>query len=164
MSKSKKNQNQTETTNEEVVTTTEQAVEGEPVSTETNPEEVKNEVKKMPMSVSEEEMRGRKDLRDKIIFTIDGDDRGSVKPLINLTVTEVIAVGKELGLPEWMINKVPTDGLCGKTDEDKFGFSYSVLDKYIRTGEIEDLEVKKKIDEMHQKNAFKLKPMPSFEP
>ena len=81
-----------------------------------------------------------------------------------MTVTEVIAVGKELGLPEWMINKVPTDGLCGKTDEDKFGFSYSVLDKYIRTGEIEDLEVKKKIDEMHQKNAFKLKPMPSFEP
>lgn len=97
-------------------------------------------------------------------FTIDGDDRGSVKPLINLTVTEVIAVGKELGLPEWMINKVPTDGLCGKTDEDKFGFSYSVLDKYIRTGEIDDLDVKKKIDEMHQKNAFKLKPMPSFEP
>ena len=42
-------------------------------------------------------------------FTIDGDDRGSVKPLINLTVTEVIAVGKELGLPDWMINKVPAE-------------------------------------------------------
>ena len=97
-------------------------------------------------------------------FTIDGDDRGSVKPLINLTVTEVIAVGKALGLPEWMINKTPTDGLCGKTDEDKFGFSYKVLDHYIRTGEIEDMEVKAKIDEMHNKNAFKLKPMPAFEP
>lgn len=97
-------------------------------------------------------------------FTIDGDDRGSVKPLINMTVTEVIAVGKELGLPDWMINKVPADGLCGKTDEDKFGFSYKVLDRYIRTGEIDDGEIKEKIDAMHQKNAFKLKPMPAFEP
>lgn len=97
-------------------------------------------------------------------FTIDGDDRGSVKPLINLTVTEVIAIGKELGLPDWMINKTPTDGLCGKTDEDKFGFSYKVLDRYIRTGEIDDADIKEKIDAMHQKNAFKLKPMPAFEP
>lgn len=97
-------------------------------------------------------------------FTIDGDDRGSVKPLINMTVTEVIQVGKELGLPDWMINKTPADGLCGKTDEDKFGFSYAVLDKYIRTGEIEDMDAKAKIDAMHAKNAFKLKPMPSFEP
>ena len=43
MSQSKKNQNQTKTTNEEVVTTTEQVIEGEAVSTETNSEEVKNE-------------------------------------------------------------------------------------------------------------------------
>ena len=97
-------------------------------------------------------------------FTIDGDDRGSVKPLINMTVTEVIQVGEALGLPDWMIHKTPTDGLCGQTDEDKFGFTYEVLDKYIRTGEIDDLEIKAKIDDMHKKNAFKLKPMPSFEP
>lgn len=97
-------------------------------------------------------------------FTIDGDDRGSVKPLINMTVTEVIQVGEALGLPDWMIHKTPTDGLCGQTDEDKFGFTYEVLDKYIRTGEIDDLEVKAKIDDMHKRNAFKLKPMPSFEP
>ena len=97
-------------------------------------------------------------------FTIDGDDRGSVKPLINMTVTEVIQVGEALGLPDWMIHKTPTDGLCGQTDEDKFGFTYEVLDRYIRTGEIDDLEVKAKIDDMHKRNAFKLKPMPSFEP
>ena len=97
-------------------------------------------------------------------FTIDGDDRGSVKPLINMTVTEVIQVGEALGLPDWMIHKTPTDGLCGQTDEDKFGFTYEVLDKYIRTGEIDDLEIKAKIDDMHKRNAFKLKPMPSFEP
>lgn len=96
-------------------------------------------------------------------FTIDGDDRGSIKPLINLTVTEVIAIGKELGLPEWMINKTPADGLCGQTDEDKFGFSYKVLDNYIRTGEIKDEKIKEKIDEMHNRNLFKLNPMPCFD-
>lgn len=97
-------------------------------------------------------------------FTLDGDDRGSVKPLCNLTVTEVIQVGKELGLPDKMIHKAPSDGLCGKTDEDKFGFSYKVMDHYIRTGEIDDADAKEKIDALHEKNAFKLKPMPSFEP
>lgn len=95
-------------------------------------------------------------------FTIDGDDRGSVKPLINLTVTEVIAVGKELGLPDWMINKTPSDGLCGKTDEESFGFSYNELDKYIREGTIENIEHQEKIECLHNKNLFKLEPMPSF--
>ena len=64
-------------------------------------------------------------------FTIDGDDRGSVKPLINMTVTEVIQVGEALGLPDWMIHKTPTDGLCGKTDEDKLGVTYADIEKYI---------------------------------
>ena len=69
-----------------------------------------------------------------------------------------------LGLPEDLIDKVPSDGLCGKTDEDNLGFTYDVLDKYIRTGEIEDEEVKKTIDMMHEKNLFKLQLMPSFKP
>lgn len=95
-------------------------------------------------------------------FTLNGDDQGQIKPLANLTVTEVIAIGGELGLPDWVINKNPSDGLCGMSDEEKFGFSYNVLDKYIRTGEIDDLEVKAKIDAMHEKNLFKLQPMPTF--
>ena len=95
-------------------------------------------------------------------FTLDGDDRGSVKPLANLTVTEVIAVGKELGLPDWMINKTPSDGLCGQTDEDKFGFTYEMLDRYIRTGEIDDDVTKTKIDSMHESNLFKVQPIPVF--
>jgi len=67
-------------------------------------------------------------------------------------------------LPDDLIDKVPSDGLCGKTDEDNLGFTYDVLDKYIRTGEIEDGEVKKRIDAMHEKNLFKLQLMPSFRP
>jgi NAD+ synthase len=97
-------------------------------------------------------------------FTIDGDDRGSVKPLANLTATEVVAVGKELGLPDWVVDKTPSDGLCGQTDEQKFGFSYKVLDNYIRTGGIDDEQIKMKIDDMHRKNMFKLEPIPMFDP
>lgn len=93
-----------------------------------------------------------------------GDAAGDFSPLSQLTVTEVKAIGHELGLPSDLVDKTPTDGLCGKTDEDNLGFTYDVLDKYIRTGEIEDEDVKAKIDSMHEKNLFKLQPMPSFHP
>ena len=93
-----------------------------------------------------------------------GDAAGDFSPLSNLTVTEIKQIGGVLGLPDELIYKVPTDGLCGKTDEDNLGFTYDVLDKYIRTSEIEDEEVKKKIDTMHEKNLFKLQLMPSFHP
>lgn len=92
-----------------------------------------------------------------------GDSVGDVSPLANLTKTEIRAIGKELGLPDELINKTPLDGLCGKTDEESFGFTYEVLDKYIRTGEIDDENVKVKIDAMHEKNLFKLFQMPSFQ-
>lgn len=91
-----------------------------------------------------------------------GDSVGDFSPLANLTVTEVKAIGYELGLPEDLIEKVPSDGLCGKTDEDNLGFSYDTLDRYIRTGICEDKETKERIDYLHERNLFKLKPMPAF--
>lgn len=96
-------------------------------------------------------------------YTRWADNVGDFSPLSNLTKTEVKEIGRALGLPDDLVDKVPSDGLCGKTDEDSFGFSYDVLDKYIRTGEIEDLETKKKIDTLHEKNLFKLQGMPCFE-
>ena len=93
-----------------------------------------------------------------------GDAAGDFSPLSNLTVTEIKQIGRVLGLPDELIDKARTDGLCGKTDEDNLGFTYEVLDKYIRTSEIEDEEVKKRIDTMHEKNLFKLQLMPSFHP
>ena len=92
-----------------------------------------------------------------------GDSVGDFSPLSRLTVDEVKQIGIYLGLPAEFVNKTPSDGLCGKTDEDNFGFTYAVLDKYIRTGEIEDIDVKYKIDTMHATNQFKLLPMPCFE-
>jgi NAD+ synthase len=91
-----------------------------------------------------------------------GDNVGDFSPLANLTSEEVVAVGDALSLPYDLTHKTPSDGLCGKTDEDRFGFTYEVLNKYIRTGVCEDETVKAKIDEMHQKNLFKLQPIPSF--
>lgn len=93
-----------------------------------------------------------------------GDSVGDFSPLSNLTSDEVIAVGECLGLPIKFTRKVPTDGLCGKTDEDNLGFTYAALNKYIRTGICEDEETKNKIDFLHEKNLFKLEPMPSFVP
>jgi NAD+ synthase len=92
-----------------------------------------------------------------------GDAAGDFSPLGGLTVQEVKAIGKELGLPIDLVEKTPSDGLCGKSDEDNLGFTYAVLDKYIRTGVCEDPVIKAKIDDKHVKNLFKLKPIPHFE-
>lgn len=93
-----------------------------------------------------------------------GDSVGDFSPMSNLTVTEVKQIGHLLDLPYVLIDKVPIDGLCGKSDEDNLGFTYEMLDKYIRTGIIEDQEKKALIDKKHVQNLFKLKLMPMFDP
>lgn len=92
-----------------------------------------------------------------------GDAAGDFAPLGGFTVQEVKAIGHELGLPADLVEKAPSDGLCGKTDEDNLGFTYAVLDKYIRTGICEDPQIKAHIDDKHVKNLFKLKPIPHFD-
>ena len=92
-----------------------------------------------------------------------GDGAGDFSPLSKLTVQEVKAVGRVAGLPDMFVDKVPIDGLCGLTDEDNLGFTYAVLDRYIREGVCEDPETKEKIDRMHRMNLFKLQPMPTFQ-
>lgn len=91
-----------------------------------------------------------------------GDSAGDFSPLANLTVDEVKSIGRVLGLPDALVDKTPIDGLCGKTDEDNLGFTYAELDRYIRTGVIDNAEHKEKIDRLHRQNLFKLQPMPSF--
>ena len=93
-----------------------------------------------------------------------GDSVGDFSPLSNLTVREAKAVGRLLGLPDVLIDKVPIDGLCGKTDEDNLGFSYDELDAYILDGVEPSAEKKAKIDSMHKRNLFKLQLMPSYMP
>ncbi len=91
-----------------------------------------------------------------------GDSVGDFSPLSHFTVTEVKQIGRYLGLPQFLVDKVPSDGLTGKSDEDVIGFTYDVLDRYIREGVCEDEEIKNKIDTRHRNNLFKLQLMPSF--
>jgi NAD+ synthase len=91
-----------------------------------------------------------------------GDSAGDFSPLSNLTVAEVKAIGYETGLATKFIDKTPIDGLCGKTDEDNLGFTYAVLDRYIREGICEDAKIKEKIEKMHEMNRHKFRPMPMF--
>lgn len=92
-----------------------------------------------------------------------GDSAGDVSPLGKFTVHEVIEIGKALGLDAALIEKTPSDGLCGKTDEDNLGFTYAVLDDYIRNGVEPAPDIKEKIDRLHAQNEFKLKPIPTFD-
>ena len=91
-----------------------------------------------------------------------GDAAGDFSPLSDITKTEVKQIGRELGLPAKFVEKIPEDGMSGVSDETKLGFTYAVLDRYIRTGEIDDLEVKTKIDRLHKMNLHKILPMPKY--
>lgn len=87
-----------------------------------------------------------------------GDSIGDLMVLSNYTATEVKSIGHSLQIPEDWVEKIPDDGLPGsKPDEEKFGFTYNTLDKYIRTNECENIFIRKKIDNLHRKNVFKLK-------
>ncbi len=90
-----------------------------------------------------------------------GDAAGDFSPCASYLVTEMLKIGDALGLPESLVHKTPSDGLCGKTDEDRIGFSYAVLDHYILTGICEDPAVREKIDRMHRANLHKLKLLPT---
>ena len=92
-----------------------------------------------------------------------GDTAGDFSPLSKFTVQEVRAIGTVLGLPDELVYKVPDDGLSGMSDEDKLGFTYETLDRYIRTGVIDDMDEKAKIDRLHKLNLFKLSMMPAYE-
>lgn len=93
-----------------------------------------------------------------------GDTAGDFAPLKDLTVTEVKQIGYELKdlLPKHLVDKTPSDDLCGKTDEENLGFTYDVLDKYLLTGMCEDKNIRQRIDDLHIANAFKLKEIPRF--
>lgn len=88
-----------------------------------------------------------------------GDSAGDVSLLGNLLVEEVRAIGMLLDIPKDLVMKTPSDGLCGKSDEDNLGFTYATLDRYIKTGECDDPEIKKIIDRKHEANLFKLRYM-----
>ena len=91
-----------------------------------------------------------------------GDAAGDFSPLGNLTVREVLEIGDELGLPKHLVHKAPSDGMCGKTDEDNLGFTYEQLDDHILGTGAVDAEVVEKIERLHKATRHKYRPMPTF--
>ena len=93
-----------------------------------------------------------------------GDAAGDFSPLGELTVREVLEIGDELGLPEHLVHKAPSDGMCGKTDEDNLGFTYNELDDFILgTGRVSE-ETMDKIGRLHKATRHKYEPMPTYNP
>lgn len=93
-----------------------------------------------------------------------GDAAGDFSPLGKLTVREVLEIGDELGLPKHLVHKAPSDGMCGKTDEDNLGFTYNELDDFILgTGRVSE-ETMDKIGRLHKATRHKYEPMPAYNP
>lgn len=93
-----------------------------------------------------------------------GDGAGDFSPLGELTVREVLMIGDDLGLPYDLVHKTPSDGMSGKSDEEKIGFTYNELDNYLLIGDGLTIDAVEKIRKMHKANEHKLKDMPRFVP
>lgn len=96
-------------------------------------------------------------------FTKHADNGADLLPLASFVKGEIIEIAKCLEIPDIIITKPPTAGLwVNQTDEDEMGFSYEVLDHYIKTGEGPE-EIIRKIDNMHQTTAHKREYPPIFQ-
>ena len=93
-----------------------------------------------------------------------GDSAGDFSPLARLTVSDVRQIGYELPIPRRLVDKTPSDGLCGKTDEDNLGMTYQQIDAYIVNGTSGDADVDRRICQLHAANLHKLTPMPRYCP
>ena len=93
--------------------------------------------------------------------TIYGDSAGAFSPLGMYTTEEVIALGRQLGLPEKFLIKPPSDGLTGLTDEDNLGFPYRAVNEYVRRGVV-DPDIKERIDALHRASRFKFQTLPVY--
>lgn len=93
-----------------------------------------------------------------------GDSAGDIAPLKFLTVSEIVMLGDYLGLPHELTHKTPSDGLCGKSDEDMLGVSYADIEKYIFENGSEtslDRDTYAIIDTKYMNNLFKENHLPA---
>ncbi len=90
-----------------------------------------------------------------------GDNASDFNPIANFTVSEVLAIGKYLGVPDRIINKAPNDGLGNQTDEEKMGITYKQIEEYIETGKT-DIEVIEKIEKRNKISKHKREAIPVY--
>jgi NAD+ synthase len=74
-------------------------------------------------------------------FTKYGDGGVDISPIGDCMKTDVWDMGRELGLPQEIIDAAPTDGLWtdGRTDEDQLGMTYPELELAMDQDENSDL-------------------------
>lgn len=78
--------------------------------------------------------------------TKDGDTSSDFALLAALTSVEVVEVGLTLEeLPRDLVVKTPSDGLSGKSDEERLGVTYRQIHDFIRLGTCGDAETDEKI-------------------
>ena len=79
-------------------------------------------------------------------FTKGGDNVADIQVLADFTVEEVILLGKAIGVPDDIVNKVPDDGLSGLSDEDKLGVKYAeIADVIENNGQNVSEQLKRKL-------------------
>jgi NAD+ synthase len=68
-------------------------------------------------------------------FTKFGDGGADVLPLAHFVKREVVALARDLGIGQAIIDRKPSAGLwLGQTDEEEMGFSYAELERYLDQG------------------------------
>ena len=97
--------------------------------------------------------------------TKDGDTSCDFNPLGRLTSKEVVAVGLTMEeIPQDLVFKAPSDGLSGKTDEERLGVTYQQIHDWIRKGSSGDAEADEIIARKHRASAHKRRLPSVFNP
>lgn len=97
--------------------------------------------------------------------TKDGDTSCDFALLLGLTSIEVVQVGLTMSeLPRHLVQKTPTDGLSGMSDEEKLGLTYQSIHDYIRFGTCGDAETDAKIRAKEAASAHKRNKAPIIVP
>ena len=94
-------------------------------------------------------------------FTKFGDGASDLNFLAEFFVSDVVAIAKYIGVPEKVYSKAPSDGISGKSDEEKLKVKYSQVEEYITTGTTEN-EALEKIKRLERISAHKLRPIPIY--
>ncbi len=96
-------------------------------------------------------------------FTKYGDSGADLLPLGNLVKHEVWDLARALGVPEHIVEKVPTAGLWpGQTDEADLGVTYKELDTYLLSG-LGSEDLRARVDALRACSEHK-RAMPSIAP
>lgn len=94
-------------------------------------------------------------------FTKHGDGACDYNPLAEFSVDEVYQIARFIGVPEKILNKAPSDGLSGLTDEEKLKFKYAQVEEYIKTGDTDE-QAKRLIERQHRITQHKREKTPVY--